>query len=195
MSMTKDYLAKLGIAIDKDEVTDEEGQRLIETHVAKMTGDQKKLKELNDQYSSELAEKKRQERERMTDDEKRKVEMEELKNQYAETQKQLAINNKVSSLVELGYDRETAIKYATDEYEGKDTLQYQKDFLAKKEAEVKAQVLKEAGKDPKLNGGDGAIPKKEDVLKGGYSAMLKLQEEHPETFKQYFPEASTEQNK
>ena len=59
MGMTKDYLAKLGIAIDKDEVTDEEGQRLIELHVAKMTGDQKKLKELNDKYSSELAEKKR----------------------------------------------------------------------------------------------------------------------------------------
>ena len=193
--MTKDYLAKLGIAIDKDEVTNEEGQRLIETHVTKMTGDQKKLKELNDQYSSEIAENKRKERERMTDDEKRQAEMEELKNQYAETQKQLAINNKVSNLVELGYDREIAIKYATDEYEGKDTLQYQKDFLAKKEAEVKAQVLKEAGKDPKLNDTDGAIPKREDVIKGGYSAMLKLQEEHPETFKQYFPNASTNENK
>ena len=192
MSMTKDYLAKLGIAIDKDEVTDEEGQHLIELHVAKMTGDQKKLKELNDQYSSEIAENKRKERERMTDDEKRQAEMEDMKKQYAETQKQLAIRDKVASLVELGYDRETALKYATDEVEGKDTLQYQKDFMAKKEAEIKAKVLKEAGKDPNL-GDDGAIPKKEDVVKGGYQAMLKLQQEHPETYKEYF--GSSTENK
>ena len=185
MGMTKDYLAKLGIAIDKDEVTDEEGQRLIELHVAKMTGDQKKLKELNDKYSSELAEKKREEQARMTDEEKRQAEMTELKNQYAETQKQLAIRDKVASLIELGYDKDTALKYATDEVEGKDTLQYQKDFIAKKEAEVKAKVLKEAGKDPNLGNG-GAIPSKEDVVKGGYPAMLKLQQEHPETFQEYF---------
>ena len=193
--MTKEYLAKLGIAIDKDEVTEEEGQRLIEEHVAKMTGDQKKLKELNDQYSSELAEKKRQERERMTDDEKRQAEMDELKKQNADTLKQLAIRDKVSVLVELGYDRETALKYATDEVEGKDTIQYQKDFLARREAEVKAKVLKEAGKDPNLGDDKGAIPTKEEVIKGGYSAMLKLQQEHPETFKQYFPNASTNENK
>lgn len=193
--MTKDYLAKLGIAIDKDEVTDEEGQHLIELHVAKMTGDQKKLKELNDQYSSEIAENKRKERERMTDEEKRQAEMDELKKQYADTQKQLTIRDKVSVLVELGYDRETAIKYATDEADGKDTIQYQKDFMAKKEAEIKAKVLKEAGKDPNLQE-HGAVPTKEDVVKGGYEAMLKLQNEHPETFKQYFGKnASTDENK
>jgi len=183
--MTKEYLAKLGIVIDKDEVPDEEGHRLIEMHVAKMTGDYKKLKELDDAHSSEIAEYKRKERERMTDDEKQKLEMEELKKQNADTLKQLAIRDKVSVLVELGYDRETALKYATDEVEGKDTIQYQKDFMAKREAEIKAKVLKEAGKDPTLGQG-GAIPNKEDVVKGGYEAMLKLQQEHPETYKEYF---------
>ena len=185
MGMTKQYLEKLGISIDKDEVTDEEGQRLIEAHVAKMTGDYKKLKELDDQHCSELAKKKKEEQERMTDEEKRQAEMEEMRKQYAETQKQLSIRDKVSSLVELGYDKETALKYATDEVEGKDTLQYQKDFMAKREAEIRAKVLKEAGKDPNL-GNQGAIPTKEDVVKGGYDAMLKLQQEHPETYKEYF---------
>lgn len=192
--MTKEYLAKLGIAIDKDEVTEEEGQRLIAEHVAKMTGDQKKLKELNDKYSSELAEKKRQEQERMTDEEKRNAEMEELRQTNASIQKQLAIRDKVSVLVELGYDRETALKYATDEVEGKDTIQYQKDFMAKREAEIKAKVLKEAGKDPNLGNG-GGVPTKEEVDKGGYEAMLKLQQEHPETFKEYYPNASNNENK
>lgn len=185
MAFSKEYLAKLGIAIDKDEVDDETGQRLIEEHVAKTTGDQKKLKELNDQYSSEIADYKRKERERMTEDEKRKADEEDTKARLAETQKQLAIRDKVAMLVELGYDRETATKYATDEVEGKDTIQYQKEFMAKREAEIRAKVLKEADKDPNL-GQKGAIPTKEDVVKGGYEAMLKLKEDHPETFKQYF---------
>lgn len=183
--MTKDYLAKLGIAIDKDEVDDVEGQRLIEQHVAKMTGEQKNLKALNDKYSSEIAGFKKEKEERMTDEEKRQAEMNTLKEQYAETQKQLAIRDKVSSLVELGYDKELALKFATDEAEGKPTIEYQKQFKEKIEAEVKAKVLKEVGKDPNLGGG-GAIPTKEDVTKGGYEAMLKLQQEHPETYEQYF---------
>lgn len=184
--MTKAFLAKLGITIDTEEVSDEEGQKLIEAHVRGLNNEKDNNKKLIDKYSSEIAEFKREKEGRMTEDEKRQQELADLQKQVADSQRQLSLRDRVADLVELGYDRETALKYATDELDGKSTIQYQKDFKAKVEAEVRAKVLKETP-NPNVNN-DNNPPTKEEVLKGGYEAMQKLQAEKPEIYKQYFGE-------
>ena len=182
--MTKEFLAKLGITIDTAEVSDEEGQKLIEKKFSDINTEKTNNKNLVDKYASEIAGLKQERASHLTDEQKRQEEYDNLKQQVAESQKQLALRDKVADLVELGYDKETALKYATDELEGKPTIQYQKDFVAKKEAEVRAKVLQEQ-KPPVVNN-DNNPPTKEEVIKGGYDAMLKLQKEKPETYKEYF---------
>ena len=184
--MTKAFLAKLGITIETDEIGDEEGQKLIEAHVKGLTTEKDKNKKLVDDYSSQIAEFKKEKQSRLTDEEKRQQELADLQKQVAESNRKLALKDKVADLVELGYDKETAIKYATDELDGKSTIQYQKDFKAKIEAETKAQLLK-GGNPPIINNNDNP-PSKEDVIKGGIPAMEKLAKEQPEVYKQYFGE-------
>lgn len=184
--MTKAFLAKLGITIEKDEVSDEEGQQLIEAHVKGLNTKAIDDKKLIDKYSSEIAEFKKEKQGRMTEDEKRQQELADLQKQVAESNRKLALKDKVADLIELGYDKETAVKFASDELDGKPTIQYQKDFKAKIEAETRAKVLKETP-NPNLNNDDNP-PSKEDVIKGGYEAMEKLAKEKPEVYKQYFGE-------
>ena len=182
--MTKEFLAKLGITIDTDEVSDEEGQRLIEKKFSDINSEKTNNKNLVDKYASEIAGLKKERESHLTDEQKRQEEYDNLLKKVADGQKQLALRDKVADLVELGYDKETATKYASDELEGKPTIQYQKDFIAKKEAEVRAKVLQEQ-KPPKVDNNDNP-PTKEDIIKGGYDAMVKLKNEKPETYKEYF---------
>lgn len=193
MAFTKQFLETLGIVIDKDEVSDEEGAKLIKQSVetaknneATAKAEATKLKGMNDTYSSQIAEFKRKEQANMTDEQKRQADMEAQKQQITDLQRQLALRDKVADLVELGYDKDTATKYATDELEGKPTIQYQKDFKAKIEAEAKAEALKN-GNPPHINNNDNP-PTKEQVVAGGYEAMAKLAKEKPEVYKQYFGE-------
>lgn len=158
--MTKEQLAKFGIIIETEEVSDEEGYRLIKEALdnakageTKAKEDYAKVKGLNDTYSSQIAEMKKKEQANMSEEEKRNVKMAELEQQVKDSQRKLAVQSKKASLVAMGYDEETAEKYANDELDGKDTLQYQKDFMAKRETELRAKILKE-GQDPKGNGGD-----------------------------------------
>ena len=182
--MTKEFLAKLGIVIDTAEISDEEGEKLIEKKFSDINTEKTNNKNLVDRYASEIAGLKKERDSHLTDEQKRQEEYDALKQQVADGQKQLALRDKVADLVELGYDKDTALKYATDELEGKPTIQYQKDFIAKKEAEVRAKVLTEQ-KPPHVNNDDNP-PTKEEVLKGGYEAMEKLQKEKPEVYKEYF---------
>ena len=193
MSMTKEFLAKMGIAIDKDEVTDEEGQTLITQHINKLNSEKKTLtderdtnKQLVDKYSSEIADLKKEKQANMTEDEKRNAEMQELKQKVAEAERKNIINEKVSSLVELGYDKETAVKFATDELDGKSTIEYQKAFKAKVEADVKADLLKQQ-QDPKVDKvGDNAKYTKENFKAGKISMeeMNNLKETNPALYKE-----------
>lgn len=184
--MTKQFLAQLGIVIEQDEVSEEEGQKLIQAKFNKLETDNNTNKGLVDKYSSEIANLKKEKQDKMTDEEKHQQEFDELKNKFADSQRQLALRDKIADLVELGYDRETATKYATDELDGKSTIQYQKDFKAQVEAKAKAEALKQ-GKTPRVDN-DDTPPSKEDVIKGGYEAMQKLAKEKPEVYKEYFGE-------
>ena len=168
--MTKAFLATLGIAIDKDEVSDEEGQRLIK---AKMDEDKAKAetnKGLIDKYSSEIASLKKEKQDRMTDEEKKQAEYEALKQEVADSKKQLALRERVADLVELGYDKDTATKRANDELEGKPTIEYDKQFKAKLEADIRAKVLKET-KDPKTNQQDPNTKYTKENFKKGLISM------------------------
>lgn len=192
--MTKEYLAMFGITIETDEIDDEEGKKLIKqafdtakTGEANAKAEAQKLKGLNDNYSSQIAEYKRKEQANMTDEEKRRVEMEELKKSNQELERKFAVQNKVSSLVALGYDKETAEKYANDELDGKDTIVYQQEFLKKRDAQIRADILKE-GKDPKTNGNDTdkALYTRENFKKGliTMEQMNKLKETDPALYRE-----------
>lgn len=185
MAFTKEFLAKLGIAIDKEEVTDEEGQALISKAMKDKDDEKVKLKGQVDKYSSEIAVLKDEKKAKMTDDEKKDEHVKELEEQIKTANRQIAINNKVSSLVELGYDKETATKYATDELDGKDTIEYQKAFLEKQKAEMKAQILKEQKKPDVDKGDPNKKYTKEGFAKGEYSAeeLNALKTTNPDVYK------------
>ena len=142
--MTKEFLARLGIAITTDEISDEEGNKLIEAKFSEMKTKQENDKGLIDKYSGEIAQFKKEKEANMSEDEKRKAETESLKQQVADANRRLQVNDRVADLVELGYDKETAIKFANDELDGKSTIEYQKQWKAKIEANVRAEVLKNA---------------------------------------------------
>lgn len=171
--MTKQFLATLGIAIETDEVSDEEGQRLIK---AKMDEDKTKAEQnkgLIDKYASEIASLKKKEQDHMTEEEKKQAEYEQLKQQVADGQRQLALRDRVADLVELGYDKETATKYANDELDGKPTIEYQRAWKTKLEADIRAKVLKE-GKDPQPNPTDPNTKYTKENFKKGLITMEEM---------------------
>lgn len=183
--MTKAFLAKLGIAIDKDEVTDEEGQALIEKSFKDKDEEKSKLKGQVDKYSTEIASYKKEKEAKMTDDEKTKARIEELEKQLNDSKRTNIVNEKVANLVELGYDKETAIKYANDEVDGKSTIGYQKAFKEKIEANIRAEILK-SQKDPNIGNGKNETKfTKENFKKGLISMeeMNELKEKDPTLYK------------
>lgn len=165
--MTKQFLASLGITIDTDEISDEEGQKLIAKALADNKDKADKNKKLVDKYSSELAELKKEKQDKMSDDEKKQAHYTEMETELTKLKRELAVKEKVNDLVELGYDKETAIKYANDELDGKSTIKYQKDFIASREEKLKADLLKNGGVDPNVkNGGNQTKFTKENFEKG-----------------------------
>ena len=171
--MTKEFLAKLGIAITTDEISDEEGNKLIETKFGELKAENANSKGLVDKYSSEIAGLKKKEQDRMTDEEKRQAETDALKQQIADANRKLAVNSRVADLVDLGYDKETATKYANDELDGKPTIEYQKQFKIKLEADIRAKVLNE-GKDPKPSPTDPNTKYTKENFKKGLISMEEM---------------------
>lgn len=171
--MTKEFLAKLGIAITTDEISDEEGNKLIEAKFGELKTENATNKGLVDKYSSEIAGLKKEKQDRMTDEEKRQAETDALKQQIADANRKLAVNSRVADLVDLGYDKETATKYANDELDGKPTIEYQKQFKIKLEADIRAKVLNE-GKDPKPNPADPNTKYTKENFKKGLISMEEM---------------------
>lgn len=171
--MTKEFLAKLGIAITTDEISDEEGNKLIEAKFGELKTESATNKGLVDKYSSEIASYKKKEQDRMTDEEKKQAETDALKQQVAEANRKLAVNDRVADLVELGYDKETATKYANDELDGKPTIEYQKQFKVKLEADIRAKVLNE-GKTPQPSPADPNTKYTKENFKKGLITMEEM---------------------
>lgn len=181
--MTKEQLAKLGIVIDKDEMPDDEAEVLIEQKFASLNSEVKKHKDLLSSRNSEIAEYKRKEQDKLTEDEKTKLHYQELEKTNAQLTRSLALNEKVKDYIALGYSEELATKVANAELDGKSTAQYHKEFITAREESIRAELLK-SGTKPSTNGDQKPLTK-EDLGKMTYSELLKAQETNPELVNEF----------
>lgn len=182
--MTKEQLAKLGITIEGDNATDEEVEKLIAEKFSSLNGDLKKHKDLLSARNGEIAEYKRKEQEKLSEEEKQRLHYQEMEKEIASLKKENAINKEIKDLMGLGYDEELAKKYAEAKLDGKSTIEFQKQFLESK-LEAQKQELLKGGKKPIVND-PNQVKSKEDIIKGGYAEMQKLATENPALYEQYF---------
>lgn len=182
--MTKEQLAKLGINFEGETITDEEVEKLLTEKFNSLNGDLKKHKDLLSTRNSEIAEYKRKEQEKLSDDEKQKLHYAEMEKEIADLKRKDALNTKINDLISLGYDKELAKKQAEAELDGKSTVAFQKQFMEAKLEEQKKALLQQAP-NPQLNDPNQTVKTKEDFDKLGYEGQLKLYNEHPEVYKQF----------
>lgn len=183
MAYTKDQLARLGIVVDKDEVTDEEAQKLIESRFSTLDSDNKKQKKLLDDRNHEIAEFKRKEQEKLSEEEKTKLHYEDLEKENANYKKQFDIANREKAYLGIGYSPDLAKKIAEAEVEGKSTAEFHKQHMDARAEQIKAELLK-SGDPVHTNDNDKKTLTKEDFNKMSYADKLKLHEEKPEVYKQ-----------
>ena len=183
--MTKEKLAKLGITIEADEISEEEAEKLIEQKFASLNSDVKKHKDLLSTRNSEIAEYKRKEQEKLSDDEKQKLHYQEMEKEIASLKRKDILNSKINDLMSLGYDKELATKQAEAEVDGKSTIEFQRKFMESKLETQKQELLKQT-KTPNVNDPNGGgVKTKEDFDKLGYEGQLKLYNENPEVYNQF----------
>ena len=182
---TKEQLKKLGIQVEEDkEYTDEEAFALIEKNANDMRGDLNKHKDLLSKRNSEIAEFKRKEQDKLSEEEKTRLHYEELEKENASYKKTIAKSQKVNEYMGIGYPKELAEKIADAELEGKSAVELHKQFMTSREESLKAELLKNSP-DPSNNKQTQTVTK-EDVIKGGYEAMMKLKEENPTQYQEFF---------
>lgn len=184
--MTKEQLAKLGITIEADSISDEEAFVLIEKKNAELVNEKTKLKKRNDELSSENADYKRKAQETLSEEEKTKLQIEEMANKNKELERRLARNDLINDLMSIGYDKELATKYADAQLDGKPTVEFQKKFMEAKLEAQKQELLK--GTTPPQVDPDKGDNKftKENFLKGNISMeeMNTLKETNPTLYKE-----------
>lgn len=125
----------------------------------KLTGDYEKLKSANDKTSSEVADYKRRERERMGEEEKAKAESAEREEYYKRLEKENAQHRYTAKLSGLIKDPKVLNEVATLMAEGEfdKALEVQNAYLLKQrgelEKEIKADLLKKNPQPNPENGG------------------------------------------
>ena len=186
--MTKEQLAKLGITVEEGkDLTEDEIFDLISKSQNDLKADRDNNKKLLSQRNSEIAEYKKKEQDRLSEDEKRELHYKELEEANAKYQRTISRSQKVTEYMDLGYPRDLAEKVADAELDGKSTVELRKQFIASKEESIRAELLKQ-NPNPSTKGGNPAPLTKDDVLKGGYPAMMKLKAENPDKYKEFFGE-------
>lgn len=181
--MTKEQLAKFGIVIEKDEITDEEANALIEQKFNSLNGEVKKHKDLLSTRNSEIAEYKRKEQEKLSEEEKTKLHYQELEQENANLKRDSALSKKVKDYIALGYSEELATKVANAELDGKSTTEYHKQFIQARDESIKAELLKQGSK-PSTNG-DPKPATIEDMKKMTYTELLNVKETNPELYAEF----------
>jgi len=175
--MTKEQLAKLGIVIEEDSVDDEKALELISKKQSETSADLKKHKDLLSARNGEIAEYKRKEQEKLTEEEKTKLHYAELEKKNQEYARKLALNDKITEYISLGYDADLARKVAEAELDGKSTVEYRKQFITAQNEKMKAELLKQSP--TPQQGGDPKPITKEQFDKMGLEELTKLQQENP----------------
>lgn len=116
----------------------------------KMQSDYIKLKSNFDKTSSEVADYKRKEKERMTDEQKRQAEFEEREKKYAELEKQIALRDYADELSDISDNKiKTNIVQAFADGDIKGALKQFKEWRAsyrsELEKEIKAELMRQNG--------------------------------------------------
>lgn len=189
--MTKEQIEKLGIkyveGMTDDQVfeaiTKKQGELQAEKN--KFESEAKTNKGLVDKYSSEIASLKDKEKARMTDDEKKQLEYQELQSEIANLKKEKSISEKTAKYIKLGYAEEVARQVAEGELEGKDVSELHASFLKSHDEKLKKELMQH---NPDINGGggDGVTYTKEDFKAGRISMeqMNQLKETDPALYKE-----------
>lgn len=179
--MTKEQIESLGLTYVDGMTDDEVIAKITEKHqsdankLTELENSSKKWKAQFDKASTEIAEFKRQNQEKLTDEEKAKAHLEEVEMDLAKANRKIAETEKVNTYMAIGYPKELAEKVACAELDGKDVTKYHQEFIKAHDATLEAELMK---KNPALkggggNGGDDTI---EDKFKKGTMTMPELNE-------------------
>lgn len=186
MAFTKEQLAKLGITITEDSIEDNEALELISKKQNEMSAETKKHKDLLDKRNSEIAEFKRKEQEKLSEEEKTKLHYADLEKTNKDLTRRLALNDKITEYISLGYDADLAKKVAEAELDGKSTVEYRKQFISAQQEKLKAELLK-TNPAPHTKG-DPKTLTKADLNKMGYEELMKVKEENPTLYNEWASE-------
>lgn len=189
--MTKEQIEKLGVAYVEGMTDDQVFEALskkqgeLKAEKDKFESEAKNNKGLIDKYSSEIKSLKDKEKERMTDEEKKKLEYQTLQDEITTLKKEKSISEKTARYIKLGYAEDVARQVAEGEIEGKDVSEFHASFLKAHDEALKKQLMKD---NPDIKGGGGKTDAytKEDFKAGKISMeqMNKLKETDPALYKQ-----------
>lgn len=147
-------------------------------------------KKLFDKTASELAEKKRELRDKLSEDEatklREKEEREELEEKYNKLLRESAVSKNKAKLVALGYDEALADETAEAMADGnlEKVFANQKKHLDSFEKKIRAEVLKDTPKP--TPDGDSKTMTLEKFRKLSPDERLKFSQEHAEEYKQLY---------
>lgn len=160
-----DWKLLLGDAY-KEGMTDEEAQAVFNKMYVTRSEHQKevdKQKQLIDSYSNQIAENKRKERERLSEEEKAALERQEqwdaMVNQNAKLSRDLKVRDFYDQYLERGFDKELAMASASAMVDGDSAtvMSNERIFADKREAALKSAWEKEYSINPPSGNGSGNV--------------------------------------
>lgn len=160
-----DWKAILGSAYSEG-MTDEEAQaKFNELYMPRADHDREiqKNKTLIDQYTAQIAENKRKQREQMSESEKveaeRKEQWDAMVKKNQDLERTLKISELAGAYMERGFDKDFATETATAMYDGDNAtvLSNEKIFADKREASLKSAWEKEYQVNPPAGNGSGKV--------------------------------------
>ena len=177
-----DWKLLLGDAY-KEGMTDEEAQAEFNKMYMPRSEHQKevdKQKSLIDSYSNQIAENKRKERERMSEEEKAAAERQEqwdaMVNQNEQLNRNLKIRDFYDQYIERGFDKELAMASATAMVDGDSAtvMSNEKIFSDKREAALKASWEKEYSINPPSGNGAGKVDYTKQIVEAQLNGDMAL---------------------
>jgi len=180
--MTKEQIEKLGLTFTEGMTDDDVVKALSKKH-ADFESEKANLKGLNDKYSSQIADYKKKEADKLTEAEKQAVQFKEMQEKIKQLETEKSVSVKKTQYIKMGYSDELAEKVAKGELEGQDVSAFHQEFLKAHDEALKKELMK---KNPTPTGG-GEPNKtftKEGFAKGEYSyeQLCDLQAKNPALF-------------
>lgn len=173
------------------EMTAEEKLAALEAYEMDMSGFVRK--DVADKYASEAAENKRKLREKQSADEQAKAEQDEafnaMKTELETLRTEKAIDANTKKWMSLGYDEKLATETAKAMVSGdtEKVFANHAKFIADKEKNLRAQLLKDTPTPPSGEGSKGMT--KEDFSKLSLTEKMAFAKEKPEQYKEFYKEA------